>query len=239
MPNFINQFINRIKNNKQSKYLVIGSILIFILINILGVINKFIQPPQLVSLPELDSLVDVDQELVFVFDKSPQNIKVVFHPGLKHQLEIYDNTLVVNPEQFYQEATQYQVELKHKNKTIHVLEFTTREMTETEVIEKDTQETLNEAPLIQYTPVENEQYYMTYTGPQELTIFLKQATQSQIEPQIKKWIEDKGIEADSHTLIFKKAADSVDAASDSNTISPTIQPSRSEEDSTKLFEITD
>lgn len=75
--------------------------------------------------------------------------------------------------------------------------------TETEGTEEDTRQTLKLYPLIEYLPINNERYHLTYTDPFELTATIKQGGQEEIKKEIINWIISKNIDPSTHKIIFQ------------------------------------
>lgn len=248
MQTKLKQTIKKIKKLPNIKFWIIGGIIFLLIINVIGVVTQSLQPPKIIKLPELDLDTAIDQNLIVEFSKTPTNISLVAHPAIQFELQIYENTLIAKPKNFYEEATQYQIEIKHKNQILGSFDFTTKTMDETELIRQVEQESLSVAPLINYTPYETNEFYVVYTNDFELTTTIKRGTQTEIEPKIKQWMQNKGVDPNSHKLIFKSADG---ASTNTNSLLPTPNaleqidaqptnaplPSRAPEDKTKLFEI--
>ena len=73
---------------------------------------------------------------------------------------------------------------------------------ETEMAGQETQETLKLYPLIEYLPIDNQNYHLTYSAPFELKATIKQGSQEQIREQIIAWIISKNIDPSSQQIIF-------------------------------------
>lgn len=243
MNNTLKQTIKKIKKLSNVKFWIIGGIAFLIIINLISVITQSLQPPEVIKLPELDLNTAINQDLIIEFSKFPANISLTAHPAMQFELQIYENTLIAKPKKFYKEATQYQIEIKYKKRTLNSFSFTTKIMDETELIMQTEQESLANAPLINYTPYETEQFYVVYTNDFELTTTIKRGTKTEIEPKIKQWMQNKGVDPTSHKLIFKTTDGT---STNTNGLLPTTNslkqpttssPSRTPEEKTRLFEL--
>lgn len=238
MHSLFDNILKKIKVEPNKKTIIVGGVLLLLTINLLAIFNQWLQPPKVTKLPALDFEVALEQELVLEFNKSPQNIKLVSHPAMQFDLQVYQNTLLAKPTRLYQEATQYQIEIKHKNQTIANFSFTTKLMDETDIIRRDEVDTLATTPLINYTPYETDQFYVFYSNNFELTINLKQGTKTEAEWQIKDWMQNLGIEPNSHTLVFNDLSGFNNNPTGSDTNAP-VSPTRKPEEKTRLFEIVE
>ena len=95
-------------------------------------------------------------------------------------------------------------EKKQKEELKHISSpFPAKRPTETEGTEEDTRQTLKLYPLIEYLPINNERYYLTYTKPFELTVTIKQGNEREIKKEIIDWIVSKNIDPKNHKIIFE------------------------------------
>ena len=78
-----------------------------------------------------------------------------------------------------------------------------KELSESELGEEEVRESLEFYPLINYLPIDNERYHLTYTNPFELTVNLKQGNKGEIKKEIINWISSKDIDPSTHQIIFK------------------------------------
>jgi hypothetical protein len=65
------------------------------------------------------------------------------------------------------------------------------------------EETQQLYPLIDYLPIDNELYYLAYSAPYELVVLLRSGDKNAVENEITDWIESKGVDPETHTIIFK------------------------------------
>ena len=80
---------------------------------------------------------------------------------------------------------------------------TDKTLSETEVMELETEYTLRFYPLINYLPIENEKYQLTYSDPFVLQVTLKKGRQEEVEKEIIDWMVSKNIDPSTHKIIFK------------------------------------
>lgn len=72
-----------------------------------------------------------------------------------------------------------------------------------EMAEEQTLETQKLYPLIEYLPIDNNRYHLTYSDAFELKITIKQGLEEEIKQEILDWITSKNIDPASHTLIIE------------------------------------
>jgi len=80
---------------------------------------------------------------------------------------------------------------------------TDKTLSETEVMDLETEYTLRLYPLINYLPIENERYYLTYKDSLVLQVTLKKGKQEEIKKEIVDWIKSKNVDPATHKIIFK------------------------------------
>ncbi len=203
MPNVLTNLKQSIKNKPLIGWAIAGFIVIMLFINLIAIFTRMNTPPTLVSAPSFSELFDLNQEIVLEFDRSPEKVSVIFHPALKNELSVVGKVLIIKPLQLLNEQTDYRLELKFQEQTFQTLTFKTRLMDETEILTRDSESTLEDAPLIKYLPLDTPQYYVTYIGPRELGIRIKQGSQAAIEQAIKIWMENQGVDPATHKLTFQ------------------------------------
>ncbi len=73
----------------------------------------------------------------------------------------------------------------------------------TEVIQEEIKLTKERYPLIDWLPLDTENYHLTYSAPHTLQIALKKGNKETAKEQIIEWIKSKGIDPESQKIIFK------------------------------------
>ncbi len=66
--------------------------------------------------------------------------------------------------------------------------------------EEFVQDIINQYPLTPYLPYPEEKYTIIYTGPKTIEVEINQATESASRDEVLNWIEDQGLDPDSHTI---------------------------------------
>jgi hypothetical protein len=58
-------------------------------------------------------------------------------------------------------------------------------------------------PLIDWLPIDNERYHLTYANPGVLEITIKSGTQEEIKKEVVDWIRSKGVDPSTQQIVFK------------------------------------
>lgn len=198
MKKTINTILSFFKKYKILSYLAI-------IIIVLSFVNSLLKLELRVqeALPLQKNQVDLNQSFGFTFNKKPKNITITTSPVFEFEQRIDKKKLTIIPKQKLEQETRYIIFIKQRGKEIFKYSFTTRGSTETEMVELDTQITLEEYPLAYELPLETEKYSVIYTDPLTLQITIKTGTKTQIEKEIIDWVKEKEVDPATHKFVFK------------------------------------
>lgn len=193
----------KIINNLLNKKFIIVLVVIVAVLIVLNLVVK--GRPQVVKVkPETPSNLSLNPVFTITLDQQPTNIQIKTSPQFSFNKKIEEKSIkLLTTEKLEPEST-YKITINYKNQPIYIYTFTTRPLQETEIIEREQQEVLEEHPLINFLPLENQYYQLTYSGPMQLTVFLKQSTREEALEKIKEWLRNKGVDPDTHEIIVKK-----------------------------------
>lgn len=179
-------------------------VILLLLIGILVTLNIVIKGRPNISRvePEKTSGLSLTPTFTFYFDKKPENITVETSPKFEFSQALEEKVIIVKPKEKLKPETKYRITLNYKNKPIYIYSFITRQVEKTEYFDKKQEKIKEDHPLIEYMPLENQYYQLTYSGPMQLKVYLKQATKQEALARIRQWMKDKGQDPESHEIVF-------------------------------------
>ncbi len=193
--------------HSQAKKVIIGLLLIAILIVLVVVSSSKKKPLEIIqAYPNPNSKsADVKTDINVIFNQEPslEDISFKINPVFEFKQELFGRSLVITPKESLQGNATYQINVLFEKENIFSWTFSTRELSESEVIEIEIGETQEMYPLINYLPLETDFYHLTYIEPAVLQVTLKTGDKEEIEEEIKEWIESKGIDPSTHQIVFK------------------------------------
>ncbi len=81
---------------------------------------------------------------------------------------------------------------------------TQRSQTEQGITEDEfVQDIIDQYPLTPYLPYPEEKYTIKYTAPKTIEVSVNQATESASQDEVLTWIEDQGVDPDTHTINWR------------------------------------
>jgi len=185
--------------NKKIIYFLIA--LIFIL-SVVSLILK--QELRLLEVaPAITNNIELNQKFEFIFNKTPAKITIVVSPEFRFEKIIDEKKVVLVPQELLKQNSYYTLNIYFKEKKLYQQTFKTRPGTETEVIQEETNFTFSKYPLIDFLPIDNPRYHLTYVDSLVFKVTIKQGSQEQIRQEIVDWISSKGIDPDTHRIIFE------------------------------------
>jgi hypothetical protein len=193
--------------HSQTKKIIIGLLLIIILITLIVVSSSRKKPLGIVQVypnPESKN-VDVKTDINVIFDQEPslKDISFKINPEFEFKQELFDRSLVITPKENLQGNTTYHIDVLIEKENIFSWTFSTRKLSESEVIEIEVEETQRMYPLANYLPLKTDSYRLTYIKPMVLQVTLKTGSEMEVEEEIKEWIKSKGIDPSTHQIVFK------------------------------------
>lgn len=195
------ELLKFLKNKKLVLFLVI---IVFVLL----IINLLLKTSQkrltiLNVRPKETTSIKLNQSFQFLFNVTPQDLTIETTPFFTFQKSIQDNWLIIKPKEKLQLETNYTIIIKQNDKEVYKHFFTTRKALETEIAEEETKETLELYPLINYLPLDNNKYHLTYSAPLVLKVTIKSGSQEEIRKEVVNWITSKGVNPITHQIIFE------------------------------------
>lgn len=146
--------------------------------------------------------ISLNQNFNFKFAGKPNNLKITISPNLELTQNVYKNYLVIAPKNSLEPNTNYIIAINNNNKLVYSYSFNTRGLLESEAVQEETNKVLNLYPLIEFLPIDNDQYHLTYSGPLTLGVDIKNAKQEEVEKEIRNWIISKNVDPKTHKIIF-------------------------------------
>ena len=136
---------NIFKNNKIILS-IFSLIIILIMLNLL--LERKQQKLSFISVkPSQTSGIALDQSFRFIFNKSPENITIKTNPSFAFSKSISGNSLFIHPNNKLSSLKQYNIAIIDNDAPLHTHTFTTIGVSESEIITKDEEKTLNLYPL--------------------------------------------------------------------------------------------
>ncbi len=179
--------------------------LLVFLIFVLAIVSLFLKQELRIveAQPTVTNNIDLDQKFEFIFNKKPENIVVVTSPEFNFDKIIDEKKLLLIPQEMLKQNSYYTLNIYQKEKQLFKKTFKTRVGTETEVIQEETSFTFSKYPLIDFLPIDNPRYHLTYADSLVLKVTIKQGSQEQIRQEVIDWISSKGIDPNTHQVIFE------------------------------------
>lgn len=186
----------------KPKILIIILAFLAILLVIFNLLNRLYQSLEVVAVFPADGATEIDLEpfLKIQFNRQPEVLVIRSQPEIDYSLQTKENTTTLVLNQPLKPETQYTLTILVQGKEVFSWSFTTRLMTESEVVEEEIEESLKDYPLISLVPYETENFEIRYEAPLFLIIKIKKGKADLIKEEVLDWIRSNGVDPATHQI---------------------------------------
>lgn len=186
----------------RPKILIIILAFLVIILAVFNLLNKLYQPVKVISVSPFNGAENIElyPSLQIRFNREPETLSFKAQPEIDYSLQTSNTTATLALNQPLKPETQYSLTILSKEKEVFSWSFTTRFLTETEVIEEEREMSKKSYPLIDFVPYETENFKITYEAPLFLQVRIKKGKVNLIKEEILDWIRSKEINPASHQI---------------------------------------
>ncbi|HUV71423.1 MAG TPA: Ig-like domain-containing protein [Clostridia bacterium] len=170
--------------------------------------------PQIINTSPADgqTKVSLNEKIILSFDQdiSAEGWQIKASPDFAFNLEVLGNRLEIKPSESLKPESQYRLEIKNLlfKELFYSFSFTTAPISipkakgDPDFYEKLESSLQKNYPLLKQTPHQTPNWLLYYSGALKLKVVLQKDT-PQIRKEVLDWIESKGINPNTHEIIWK------------------------------------